>query len=91
MITQPITDPTAKLNELIKRAGVLRDKRVGFEKELELLKKQYAEKLQELKDLGVDDLSNLPQAIADLKADIEARLAALEIEIKAAEEAAKEM
>ena len=68
-----------------KRIKTLSDKKVGAEKERELLKKSYAELVAKLNALGVEDVKSLPTVIQDLKAeaqtlqeDIEQKLAAAE-------------
>jgi len=68
----------AKLKEFSDRIEKLKQLKITKEAELGMLQQNYDAQVATLKSLGVEDLNNLPQLIADLEADITAKEAQLE-------------
>jgi hypothetical protein len=67
-----------KLKEFSDRIEKLKQLKITKEAELGMLQQNYDTQVATLKSLGVEDLNNLPQLIADLEADITTKEAQLE-------------
>lgn len=59
-----------KLTQYANRIEAIKKIKISSEAELKMLETQYQEKEQELKNLGVTDLSNLPSFIQNLEQEI---------------------
>ena len=74
-------NPAEALDKLQKRIDMLKQEKIGSEKELSLLKKQYAEKLAELNELGIEDVSDLPVKIEELQIQLQERQSQVEFQV----------
>jgi len=72
------TDYAKMLAELQLKVDKIKQNKIGAEKELELLKAQYAKKVEELGSIGITDLSNIDQIIADLEAQIQFNITSMQ-------------
>lgn len=80
-------------NDPIKRLEVLDNKIKGFEttkikteSELEMLKKQHTELIEELKEYGIEDVEDLPNLIQELQKEFDKLLTEAENNVKTTEE-----
>jgi hypothetical protein len=64
------------------RIDAIKTKKAEANAKLELLKQQYDQKVKELKDKGVTDLSNLPKIIADKSKELEDLLESTDVQLK---------
>jgi hypothetical protein len=71
-------DQTQKLESLQKRADELTRKKIQAETELTYLEKQHAEVIKELKELGIDNLEDIPSLIAEYSDKIEKQITNIE-------------
>lgn len=78
-----------KLQDFEKRIEVLKQHRTAKSTELKILQEQYNVQVEELKNLGITDLQNLPQTIAQLDADIQQKEQELETKIQNLEQIIK--
>ena len=78
-------EPTQKLEQLQKKVKEIDNKRIGAEKELELLNKQHKELVKEIQDNGIEDINNLPTLIKELEEEIDLKLQQAEEQIRNAE------
>ena len=62
--------PTEQLTSLQKRLEELQQKKIGAQKELELLQEQYQGCVGELKQYGIEDLANAPVKIQELEEEL---------------------
>jgi len=62
------TTSTDDLINLQKRIARLEKEKISAQKEVEMLKKQYDEKIVELEQYGITNVQDLPKKIAELKA-----------------------
>ncbi len=79
------TDPTKRLESLKKRADEIEKKKMSAEAELQFLEKQHDELLLQLKELGIEDVSDLPGTILAYEQEIEKQLHELETNISEVE------
>ena len=79
-------DATVRLKELQEKVTTFNNKKIGAEKELELLRKQHADLIEELKQYGVEDVKNLPDLITRLEKGLKEKLDNAEIQVKTIEE-----
>lgn len=78
-ITTSVNSDYAKtLADLQLKIDKIKQNKIGAEKELELLKEQYAVKVEELRGMGITDLSSIDQLIADLEAQIQDNIATMQ-------------
>ena len=80
----PISE--AKLKEFNDRIEKLKQLKITKEAELGMLQQNYSTQEAALKALGVEDLSNLPQLIADLEKEVYEKEIQLEQSLTALEQ-----
>ena len=85
-ITAKTKTSTETLTDLQARIDVLTTERIGAQKELELLHKQYDEKIEELKELGVYSIYDIPKQIEELNQQLQERIAGIETQVSDLEE-----
>ncbi|MCK9542539.1 MAG: hypothetical protein M0R03_10985 [Novosphingobium sp.] len=73
--------PEQRIQEIKRKIEELNTKKIQAGAQLEVLQKQYNEKLQELKALGIEDLNNIPQTITNLQNELNTLLSQAEINI----------
>lgn len=56
----------------------INERKIAAQAEMAMLRQQYNEKVEALKNLGITDLSNLPQTLASLKQELSNQLTAAE-------------
>lgn len=78
-----------RLNDIKARINSMTQLKMTAQAELKLLKKQYEAKLEELHNMGIEDISNLPEIIKNSQeelennfAEIEARLDSIDNELQ---------
>ena len=67
-------DNIQRLESLQKKAKEFDTKKIGAEKELELLRKEYEGLIIELQTLGVENIDDLPSLITQLEQDLNQEL-----------------
>lgn len=73
--------PTQRLQQLKQAVEVINTEKIGAIKEHDLLKKQHAEKLAELKTLGIESVKDIPGEIQKLEAEISQLLSTAETSV----------
>jgi len=71
-----------RLQKLTKKTKELETKKIGMEKELELLKEQHSALIAELNSKGINDIENLDSYIESLEAEFNQELTNAEKEIE---------
>jgi len=77
MITKQVNPMSEKdqhemeLNSILKRIETLKEKKIGAERELQLLRKRYDELLLSLKERGIENVKDAPEVIKQRKKKIE--------------------
>ena len=84
-------DDAQKLMQLQKRIDSIKQKKNAAEAEIKVLQQQYEEKVVEAKELGIDDVSALPDLIAQLEEQKQSQLQQLEEQVTSTEEALKKI
>ncbi|MFA5398533.1 MAG: hypothetical protein WC346_21145 [Methanogenium sp.] len=79
-------DVTKRLEDLNKKVKDFETQKIRAEQELEILKKQYNDLLEELKQYGITNVDNLPELIAKLETELEQKLTDAETEVDKTEE-----
>ena len=70
--------PAERLQTAQKRVKALTEAKIGAQKEYEVLKRQYDEKVAGLKAQGIDNVEDLPEKIAELENQLAVQLADVE-------------
>lgn len=78
MTTQTASDRARKLTTLLDKEKKLKEKKIGAEKEIELLKRQYNEHLSKLKELGISSVDDLREKIDEKRAELDRGIAQVE-------------
>lgn len=78
-------DSIQRLELLQKKVNELNNKKIGAEKELELLKVQHNNLVKELKEMGVEDINDLPNLILKLENELNQKLTDAEENVKRTE------
>jgi len=60
-----------RLSDIKKRINSITQAKMTAQAELKLLKKQYEDKIGELKELGIEDVTNLPEIIKNSQIELE--------------------
>ena len=71
-------EATNKLNSLQTRIDSLKNRKVAITTERDILKKQYDEKVVELSELGIKDLSTLSSTIESLEKELQEEIESIE-------------
>jgi len=79
-------DVTKRLENLNKKVKDFETQKIRAEQELEILKKQYNDLLEELKQYGITNVDDLPELIIKLETELEQKLTEAETEIGKTEE-----
>lgn len=85
-ITTSIDTQAARLRELQARVEKVNNLKVAAEMKSDLLKKQYDELIQKIRQKGVESIDDLPQTITRLEQEINQELDMLEQQVVAAEQ-----
>ena len=59
--------PEQRIENIKKRADEINTKKVQAQAQVQLLQKQYDQKVEELKALGITDVSDIPRQIVELE------------------------
>jgi predicted nucleic acid-binding Zn-ribbon protein len=84
-------DDTQKFTSLQKRIDVIKQKRNSAEAEVKVLQTQYEEKVEEAKELGIDNIDKLPEHIAELEEQLQSQLEQIETQVSSVEEELKKV
>jgi len=79
-------DVTKRLENLNKKVKDFETQKIRAEQELDILKKQYNDLLEELKQYGITNVDNLPELIVKLETELEQKLTDAETEVGKTEE-----
>jgi hypothetical protein len=78
--------PADKLTSLQAKIKEIENKRIGANKEIELLKEQYTELKKTLEELGISNLDDLPNLIVQLEDEFNQQLACAEKDVERIEQ-----
>jgi chromosome segregation ATPase len=84
-------DEVQKLLSFQKRIDTIKQKRNSAEAEVNVLQTQYNEKVLEAKELGIENIEELPTLIAQQEEQLQSQLQDLETQITSTEEALKKI
>lgn len=80
------TDVAKQLLDLNSRVEALKQTRIEAAKELELLEREYSKIVEEVKALGISDVTNLPEEIAKLEQELQSLVTQADEELRKLEE-----
>ena len=66
--------PEQRIEAIKTRTEDIKTKKVQAEAQLQILQQQYDQKIEELKQVGVTDLSNVANTVAQLEAELQTLL-----------------
>ena len=71
-----------KIQSIKSRIETIKSKKAEATAQLTILKQQYDQKVKELKDLGIEDLSNLPKLISDKEQELQNLVESTDVELQ---------
>ena len=84
-------DGTQKLLSLQKRIDTIKQKKNSAEAEVNVLQTQYQEKVAEAKELGIENIDDLPTLITQQEEQLQSQLQEIEEQVTSTEEALKKI
>ena len=84
-------DDTQKLLSLQKRIDTIKQKKNSAEAEVNVLQTQYQEKVAEAKELGIENIDDLPTLITQQEEQLQSQLQEIEEQVTSTEEALKKI
>jgi hypothetical protein len=84
-------EDTQKLLSLQKRIDAIKQKNNSAEAEVKVLQTQYEERVKEAKELGIENIEDLPTLIAQQEELLQSQLQEIETQVTSTEEALKKI
>lgn len=84
-------EDTQKLLSLQKRIDTIKQKKNSAEAEVNVLQTQYEEKVAEAKELGIENIDDLPALITQQEEQLQSQLQEIEEQVTSTEEALKKI